>query len=350
MAKKHQVMQPRGQSSPSAGVKQMTAHLQIDTNALVGLLDLGQARSLIEPIEKKREGTRLLCVVYNDRGPLQAMLMPAVLNPLTAILAKIGKVASLDVFLRSTGGITEVPWRIVTLLREFSDRLSIIVPSMALSGATHLAIAGDELVMTPFSVLGSVDPTRNHQLLPKDAAGKPIPTSVEDLKHCIRFIREQLGDSYQDQDLAMIISELFKYINPLAIGALEQSYNLSKLITRKCLTTRREPLAEDKIEKIVNQLAGGYYSHSFLISRAEVESDLGLPVRRPDAELTELISRLENYYVERFVKDPQALPAPNSQLRVRLGGVVQVANNGWAIAQIIKPDGELVIDPWIPFS
>jgi len=328
----------------------MTTHLPIDNNTLVGLLDLGPARLLIESIERKRQGPRLLCIVYNDRGPLPAMLMPAALNPLTAILSRIGKVSGLDVFLRSTGGITEVPWRMVTLLREFSDRLSIIVPSIALSGATHIAIAGDELIMTPFSVLGSVDPTRNHQLLPKDAAGKPIPTSVEDLKHCIKFIREQLEDSYQKQDLALIISELFKYINPLAIGALEQSYNLSKLITRKCLTTRKEPLTEEKINKIVDQLAGGYFSHSFLISRAEVVKDLGLPVTSPDAELTELISRLENHYVERFGKEPQPLPAPNSQFFVRLGGVIQIADNGWAIAQIIKQDGQLVVDAWIPFS
>jgi hypothetical protein len=246
-----------------------------------------------------------------------------------------------------------VPWRIVTLLREFSDKLSIIVPSMALSGATHIAIAGDELIMTPFSVLGSVDPTRNHKLLPTDSTGASIPTSVEDLKHCIKFIREQLGESYEKQDLAMIISELFKYINPLAIGALEQSYNLSKLITRKCLTTRKDPLTEEKIDKIVKQLSGEYFSHSFLISRAEVKKDLDLPVTHPDIELTEFISKLENHYIERFRKAPQSLPAPNSQYSVRLGGVIQIANNGYAIAQIIKQDGQnihLVVDPWIPFS
>lgn len=324
--------------------------MQLQNDTLLGLLDLGPARSLIETIEQKRQGSRLLCIVYNDSAPLQTMFTPSALKPLAAILSGTGKMSSLDVFLRSTGGIAEVPWRIVTLLREFSDRLSIIVPSMALSGATHLAIAGDELIMTPLSVLGSVDPTRNHPLLPKDAVGKPIPTSVEDLKHCIKFIRAQLGESYEEQNLALIISELFKYINPLAIGALEQSYNLSKLITRKCLTTRKEPLTEEKINKIADQLAGGYFSHSFLISRAEVEKDLGLPVTSPDAELTELISRLENHYVDRFGREPQPLPAPNSQLRVHLGGVIQIANNGWAIAQIIKQDGQLVADTWIPFS
>ncbi|MDP2647581.1 MAG: hypothetical protein Q8P24_21840 [Desulfobacterales bacterium] len=350
MPKKYQATR-QSKTSPSTEVQGMATHRQIDPNILVALLDLGPARSLIESIEQKRQGSRLFCIVYNDRGPLHltTMLTPSALKPLEAILSRVGKMSSLDVFLRSTGGITEVPWRIVTLLREFSDRLGIIVPSIALSGATHIAIAGDELIMTPFSVLGSVDPTRNHPLLPKDAVGKPIPTSVEDLKHCIKFIREQLGES-EKQNLALIISELFKYINPLAIGALEQSYNLSKLITKKCLTTRKEPLTDEKINGIVDQLAGGYFSHSFLISRAEVEKDLDLPVTRPDAELTELISRLENHYVERFEKEMQPLPAPNSKLFVRLGGVIQVADNGWAIAQIIKQDGQLVSDSWIPFS
>ena len=84
----------------------------------------------------------------------------------------------------------------------------------------------------------------------------PIPISVEDLRHCIRFIREQLEESYQKQNLALIISELFKYINPLAIGALEQSYNLSKLITRKSLGSRNVKLEDTQIEKIVLRVSG----------------------------------------------------------------------------------------------
>jgi hypothetical protein len=187
---------------------------------------LGSARPIIESLELKRPGSKLLVIVYNDSPPVPSILAPPALAPLMDILSLLGKVPQIDVFLRSTGGITEVPWRIVTIIREFTDKLAVIVPSIALSGATHIAIAADELVMSPFAVLGSVDPTTNHPLLPKDAQGKPIPTSVENLKHCIKFIREQLGESYSQQNLALIISELFKYINPLALGALEQSYNL----------------------------------------------------------------------------------------------------------------------------
>ncbi len=338
-------MSNKGQIKPQPGINQHSSAM-INIGQLVQAFNLGSTRPIIEDLEAKRPGSKLLAIVYNDAPP-GSMLAPPALTPLGNILSSMGKKPQIDVFLRSTGGITEVPWRMVTMLREFTDKLAVIVPSVALSGATHIAIAADELVMSPFAVLGSVDPTRNHPLLPKDAQGKSIPTSVEDLKHCIKFIREQLGESYPQQNLALIISELFKYINPLALGALEQSYNLSKLISRKCLKSRKQTLTDDHTKDIVEQLAGGYFSHSFLISRSEVESDLKLPVTKPEEEVSELIVRLENHYVTQFMEKPISIP--NTQFVARIGGVIQIAEKGWAIAQILKPDGQLVQDPWVAF-
>lgn len=347
MSKKGRTMQS-GIDQHSIKVQPAMTGLQIDMDSLVQALKLGSARPIIENLEAKRPGSKLLAIVYNDTPPVPSMLTPAALMPFRNILSSMGKIPQIDVFLRSTGGITEVPWGMVTMLREFTDKLVVIVPTIALSGATHIAIAADELVMSPFAVLSSVDPTRNHPLLPKDAQGKPIPTSVEDLKHCIKFISEQLGESYPQQNLALIISELFKYINPLALGALEQSYNLSKLISKKCLKTRKQPLTDEHIKAVVEQLAGGYFSHSFLISRSEVESDLKLPVTKPETEVSELILRLENHYVQQFQAKP--IPVPNTQFAARVGGIIQIADKGWAIIQILKPDGQLVIDPWVSFQ
>jgi hypothetical protein len=348
-------MPNKGQKNPqlvrdqqSAKAQPIMTGLQVDAASLIQTFNLASAKPIIEGLEAKRPGARLLVIVYNDAPPVPSVLAPPALMPLMDILSLLGKVPQVDVFLRSTGGITEVPWRIVTMLREFTDKLAVIVPSIALSGATHIAIAADELVMTPFAVLGSVDPTTNHPLLPKDAQGKPIPTSVENLKHCIKFISQQLGESYPQQNLALIISELFKYINPLALGALEQSYNLSKLISRKCLRSRKQPLTDEQVEAVVEQLAGGYFSHSFLISRSEVESDLELPVTKPNTEVSELVLRLENHYVQQFQAKP--ISVPNTQFTARVGGIIQISNKGWAIAQILKSDGQLVSDPWVPFQ
>lgn len=330
---------------PSQAVRQMPINLL----ELLQQWNLGAAKPIIEDIERKR-GTKLVCLMYNEAPPVPTMLTPAALAPFEQMLVQIGEIPRLDLFMRCTGGITEVPWRVVSLLREFAtEKLSVIVSRIALSGATHIAIAADELVMTPFAVISSVDPTRNHPLLPKDAEGKPIPTSVEHLKHCIEFIRDQLAESYPNQNLALIISELFRYINPLAIGALEQSYKLSRLITSKCLKTRRQPLTDEHVEQIVDQLAGKYFSHTFLISRSEVESDLGLPVTRPDPELCKLISALENHYSQQFQKVVQAIP-PNAEPLFRVGGIMQTSEKGWAIATVFHPDGRVIIDTWAPFN
>ena len=348
MSKKSHFMPQGGKEQILAKAQLVPTNFQIDMASLVQSFNLGSAKPMIEALEAERTGSKVLVIVYNDLPPVPSYLAPPALVPLKIILSDIGKVPQIDVFLRSTGGITEVPWRMVTMLREFTDKLAVIVPTNALSGATHIAISADELVMSPFAVLGSVDPTTNHPLLPKDAQGRPIPTSVENLKHCIKFISEQLGDSYPQQNLALIISELFKYINPLALGALEQSYNLSKLISSKCLKSRNQPLDDDHIKAIVEQLAGGYFSHSFLISRNEVETDLKLPVTKPKTELSELMLKLENYYNDQFQKPP--IPVPNTQFGARIGGIIQVANKGWAIVQTLKSDGQLIADPWIAFQ
>lgn len=318
--------------------------VSVDVGTLLGQLGLPDPVPLMTAIQEKRGGQALLCLTYNENPP-PAHLHLSVRIPLFKVLSDMGNVPKLDLFIRSTGGQAEAPWHIVSLLREFTDELGVIVANLALSGATHIAIAGDELVMTPFAILGSVDPTRKHPLLPQDAEKKPIPTSVQDLKHCIEFIKEQLGESYSSQNLALIISELFKYINPLAIGAVEQSYKLSRLITSKVLRSRKDSLGDEKIENIVDVLSGQYYSHSFPISRDEVESDLGLPVTRPDGELLELILKLDDLYADTFSKQVQANAATGKQ-RFRVGNVVDSPKHRWACIQTIKEDGELSAEYW----
>ena len=318
--------------------------VQVQLQDLGRRFNAGNPTALIAALEQER-GSRVLCMVYNDGLPDPALLSFAVLPPFESALRDIGHVPKLDVFLRSLGGQTEIPWRLVSLLREFTDELGVIVSKYALSGGCHIALAGDDLVMTAFSALGSVDPTRNHALLPKDNEGKPIPTSVQDLKHCIEFITEQLGPQHQSQDLAQIISELFKYIQPLPLGALEQSYKLARLITEKVLKTRRIALDDAVIKKVVDVLSGQYFSHSFLISRNDVEQDLGLEVVRPDETLTALIEDLAAFYDSAFSNAHKLVP-PNDLPHVRAGAFINTTRGGWIEAQLVDGSGELKADLW----
>jgi Serine dehydrogenase proteinase len=314
---------------------------------IINQLKIADAVPLIAALEQKRQ-SRVICLTYNNDPPGACNIAFAATTALQEVLSGIGKVPRLDLLLRTTGGAAEVPWRIVTLLREFSNELGVIVCGFALSGGCHIAIAADELVMGPFAVLGPVDPTRNHPLLPKDAKGEPIPTSVQDLKHCIQFIREQLGDTYPQQNLAQIISELFKYINPLALGALEQTYNLSRLITKKVLETHKEKLSAEKITQIVDFLSGQYFSHAFFISRNDVEKDLGLGVTKPDDELSRLIEEVEAHSVTEFQKAvPLSTNAKDPLIYV--GALMQTTGPALVLAVVKKADGTVVAEPWVKF-
>jgi|GEM_PF-2373971 len=225
-----------------------------------------------------------------------AWLDLSLVDPLYDCLRSIPKSRRLGLYLRSQGGVAEVPWRIVSLVREFCTDLTVMVPDLALSGGTHIAIAADRLVMGDLSALGSVDPTRQHPLLPKDARGNPIPTSVQDLKECVGFLKEQLGRSHTAADMSPILAAVMEHVDPLAIGALEQSYKLSRLITRKVLESRRIPPRKQVIRRVVDRLSGEYYSHAFLISRREVEEDLLLPVARPTNQQWEAMRDLCQHY------------------------------------------------------
>jgi len=218
------------------------------------------------------------------------------------VLQNIGKTDHLDLFLYTTGGATEVPWRIVSLIREFCSDFTAIIPFIALSAGTHIALGANQILMSEISTLGPVDPTTRHALLPKDDNKQPIPVSVEDLKNCIKFIVQQLKDQgeelkYTPADMTNIVSELFKHIEPLAIGAVERAYGLSRLVTRKVLETHLDPIKDkEKIDEVVKKIGGEYFSHSFPITRRDVEQELKLKVEKPDADLFRKIWSLYEYY------------------------------------------------------
>ena len=211
-------------------------------------------------------------------------------------LQACGKQDAIDLVLFTNGGDTEAPWRIVALFREFCKTLGVLLPHRALSAGTLVAMGADEIVMTPLGALGPIDPSRTHPLLPKrEEAKEPEPISVQDLRHAMQFIREAaptkdgVGVSYTPEAMAQIFAALFEKIHPLAIGAIEQSYALAKLIGTRCLETHMDPTKEpDEISSIVDKLCDDYKSHAYQINRSEAKA-IGLKVTQPNSSLEEIL-------------------------------------------------------------
>ena len=239
-------------------------------------------------------------------------------------LRACGKQEAIDLVLFTNGGDTEAPWRIVSLIREFCDKFSVLIPHRALSAGTLIALGADEIVMTPMSVLGPIDPSRTHPLLPKrEGATEPEPISVQDMRHAMQFIRETVPKEsslvYTPEAMAQIFSALFDKIHPLAIGAIEQSYALAKLIGTRCLETHMGTAEPDreKITALVDKLCDQYKSHAYQISRYEAKG-LGLKVQMASASIEGLLLDILSFYSSRRVGPfgPQIKPGQTVKMHI----------------------------------
>ena len=184
----------------------------------------------------------------------------------------------------------------------------MIIPHRAASAGTVLALGADEIIMTKLAVLGPIDPSRTHPLLPGPVGGVPEPVSVQDMRHAMQFIREagQVNKefAYTPEAMAQIFTALFDKLHPLAIGAIEQSYALAKLIATRCLETHMTGSAADaEIATIVDKLCDDYKSHAYQIPRREAKR-IGLKVKYAPKRLEELVMKLYRHYVARPMVPP----------------------------------------------
>lgn len=269
--------------------------------------DKDVALDAIRQIEKTRKSR----VFVYWTSPLARMADGSV-PPLYDQLAAAGDMDHLDLVLHTGGGDAEIPWRMVSLIREFAKKFSVIIPHRAASAGTALALGADEIIMTKLAVLGPIDPSRGHPLLPASAGGVPEPVSVQDMRHAMQFIREagqvNAEFEYTPEAMAQIFTALFDKLHPLAIGAIEQSYALAKIVATRCLETHMNgPNAANEIEKIVDKLCDDYKSHAYQIPRCEAKS-IPLKVKDAPKRLEDQVMRLHRHYVSRPMLPPNLAP------------------------------------------
>jgi ClpP class serine protease len=115
---------------------------------------------LIEKIEAIR-GSIVVAYITSTRPGLEVTMAMDSIRKIYDHLCLAGceEKKDIDLFIMSNGGDGTVPWRLVTLIREFASKFSIIIPYRAFSAATLTALGADEIVMHPMGMLGPTDPT-----------------------------------------------------------------------------------------------------------------------------------------------------------------------------------------------
>jgi ClpP class serine protease len=151
--------------------------------ASLSLTDKRQQRvDLIKGIEEKLK-SRLLVYFTADSPIVGGMVSEDAILPMYDHVRGIGKQARITLFLYSSGGQMETPWKLVTMLREFCEEFHVVVPYKAYSAATMICIGTDKIHMTPKSELGPIDPALQvNPLAGKEGATIRLPDlGVEDI-------------------------------------------------------------------------------------------------------------------------------------------------------------------------
>lgn len=283
---------------------------------------------LLAKIQKLRD-THVISYVTSTRSGLEIQMAMDSVRRVYDHLKLIGRPKSdtkVDLFLHSNGGDGTVPWRLVTLIREYASKMSVLVPYKAFSAATLTALGADSVVMHPMGMLGPTDPTVTNPFNPRDPsnANQPIGISVEDVTAYIALVKEDAGITHEDE-LVQAFNVLAQHVHPLALGNVKRSLSQSRMMARKLLALHMNKTEEEhKIKEIVDSLTSKLFYHGHPINRREALEEIGLStVEDAPQKLEDLMWRLYlDYEAEikmeepfnpalEFVAQNQGPPPPN---------------------------------------
>ena len=197
---------------------------------------------------------------------------------------------TLYLFIKSDGGSGEASLRIVNLFRQFYKQIIAYVPLECASAATMLVLGANIIKMGPLAYLSAIDTSLTHDLSPLDRYNGLVSVSQNQLSRVLNLWDKKK----QPTDLNPYL-EIYKYIHPLVIGAVDRASSLSNKITTEILSYHMTDKVE--AERISNFLNSEYPSHSFPITYKEAKS-LGLNVEILDPEINDLLLKLNEHYSE----------------------------------------------------
>ncbi len=260
-----------------------------------------ERKTKIGQLEKKL-GTKIICFLTSDR--------PGVEPPTNLITRDCVKIIEqhlhvgehhdvLSLFLVSHGGDIDVPWALVNLLRSHCKKLQVIMPYICHSAATMIALGCDQLIAGPRAQLSPTDPT----LQVKTGTDENAPVmqfGVEDVNAFVEFVRDTLGPQFSRHGHEALV-KLIDRVQPEALGSINRTFSRTRLIIEKMLRLTSKKYTKREINRLVSLLTVAYFSHSHLISRQEMTSDLKLPIVHAEKmKVDGLIWELYEEYAAQF--------------------------------------------------
>ncbi len=183
----------------------------------------------------------------------------------------------LDLVVHTPGGLVLASEQIARALSQHEAKVTVIVPHYAMSGGTMIALAADEILMSPSAVLGPVDP---------QLGGYPAASILAAVER---------KDVNEVDDQTLIFADM-------AVKAQAQVRDFLVLL----LTGNG--MEQGKAEEVATTLSEGRWTHDFPIT-VEMLRELGLPVA---TDLPEEVREIMDLYPQPKQRRPSVeyIPVP----------------------------------------
>jgi len=278
-------------------------------------MDLNTRCSTYEAIEQYR-GRPLIVYATSTRSGAEYQISEDAVREFIDQIDAIDHSSEIDVMIHSFGGDALAAWKLMSILREQFEKVSVLVPYMAFSAATLFALGADEIVMHPRASLGPIDPQIS--IFQPDVGMRNF--AYEDVGAFLRFLANDVKISEQVH-ISTIIEKLFSVVDPVNVGAAKRASELSSSVGERLLRLHMTD-AEDKnrARKIAENLNKSFFSHSDAVSRSRAK-ELSLQIASEDTRLESLMwdayKGIEDYlrlrepfnYQLEFIKHPDGVDA-----------------------------------------
>jgi hypothetical protein len=244
-----------------------------------------KTQRLLREINEGQDGT-VLTYWTSESGSICGNDVQALYEVLR-VVKPTGRAA---LFVKSDGGDGQSALRLVHLLREYVDHLTVLIPLACASAATMLALGADDIEMGPLAYLTPVDTSLEHALGPVDPRNETAFVGQDELHRVIALWEKhgRVGDVNPFQ-------ELYKYLHPLVIGAVDRATSLSIRLCTEMLRYHLDDASE--AARIAQALNADYPAHEYPITPREARR-LGLRVNTMSPEMNDRLLELNHLYSE----------------------------------------------------
>jgi hypothetical protein len=231
------------------------------------------SKHIIESIQNITK-RNLVSYVTNTRTNKNSPIDMSMIRPFYEHLAQLDHAKGLDLMIHTNGGDGIVPWRLVSLIRDFTDDFNVIIPYSCFSAGTLIALGANNIFMGKMGMMGPTDASVSNFFNPI-INNQIVPISVEDVSAYISFVKDDFGITHEDE-LVEGLKSLTDKIHPLSLGNIKRQTSQSRMMAEKLLKLHYSIEQEHKIKDIVEKLTSKSYYHGHPINRKEAKEDIGL--------------------------------------------------------------------------